>query len=102
MMLLRLSSISTPKKAGVFLLFLSALAHAESVPQVPGAERLLDVLTIRPEYNQIVTAMLGSVYIADDLASALKLRSTHTQGATFVTLQGEIIDNQCVITGGML
>ena len=44
--------------------------------------------------------MLGSVYIADDLASALKLRSTHTQGVTFVTLQGEIIDNQCVITGG--
>lgn len=76
------------------------LSQTESVSQVPGAQRLLDVLTIQPEYFEIVTAILGSVYIADDLPAALKLHSTQIPGATFVTLQGEIIDNHCVITGG--
>ena len=72
-MLLRRSNNSNPAKAGGFPLSPLAFLQAEAVPQVPGAERLLDVLTIRPEYNDMVTAILGSVYIADDLPAALAL-----------------------------
>ncbi len=76
------------------------LSQANAGPQVPGAERLLDVLTIRPEYTTIVTAILGNIYIAENISAALELRTPEIPNATFVTFQGEIIDNLCVITGG--
>jgi len=78
----------------------AGLSLPNTAAHITGAERLIDVLNIRPEYNEIVTAILGNVYIADDLTAALKMRTDQSPEVTFVTLQGEIIDSQCVITGG--
>jgi chromosome segregation protein len=90
----------TAQKSGRVSFIPVGLSHADTASQVPGAERLLDIITIRTEYNDIVSAFLGNIYITDDLPAALKLRTANYPNATFVTLQGEIIDSQCVITGG--
>jgi chromosome segregation protein len=76
------------------------LSQTDTTSQIQGTERLLDVLTIQPEYKEIITAFLGNVFIVEDLSTALQLRNSRNQHAVFVTLRGEILDNQCVITGG--
>ena len=89
----------TSHKSGRVSFIPVGLSRTDTASHVQGTERLLDVLTIQPEYEDIITAFLGNVFIVDDLSTALKLRNSQNQHAVFVTLRGELLDDQCVITG---
>ncbi len=73
---------------------------APEAEQMPDSVRLTEVLTIKAGYADMVNAILGSVYIVDDLPAALRLRAAYSPDAMLVTMQGETVDTLGIITGG--
>ena len=61
---------------------------------------MLELIGFDRHYDRIATYLLGDVIVVEDLRKALDLwRQTKTQ-KTLVTLDGEVIDPQGVVTGG--
>ena len=67
---------------------------------LPGVRELASELRIKEGYDSIVTCLLGDVFIADNLETALSAWKESGGYRTFVTAEGEIIDGQGVMTGG--
>ena len=67
---------------------------------LPGVRELVREIRIKEGYDSIVTCLLGDVFIADNLETALAAWKESGGYRTFVTAEGEIIDGQGVMTGG--
>jgi chromosome segregation protein len=61
---------------------------------------MLELIGFDRHYDRVAAYLLGDVVVVEDLRKALELwRQTKTQ-KTLVTLEGEVIDPQGVVTGG--
>jgi chromosome segregation protein len=61
---------------------------------------MLELIGYDRQYDEVAAYLLGDVLVVEDLERALALwRETHTS-KTIVTLEGEVIDPQGVVTGG--
>jgi chromosome segregation protein len=61
---------------------------------------MLELIGYDRQYDEVASYLLGDVLVVEDLERALTLwRETHTS-KTIVTLDGEVIDPQGVVTGG--
>ncbi len=77
----------------------SAPGTSPNPPPAP-AMRLLDVVGVRAGFAQVAQALLGNVYLVDDLDGALGLWNGGGAGWTFVTPAGETLVASGAITGG--
>lgn len=62
--------------------------------------RLSDLIQTREEYRPILEHLLGRVVLVRDLETALHLHGNSQFQGTVVTLKGEVIDPQGLVTGG--
>ena len=65
-----------------------------------GGRKLLELIVVRQGYEQVAQALLGNVFVVDDLDRALALWSADTSGAIFVTPAGETVSAAGVVAGG--
>ncbi len=65
-----------------------------------GAKELIGEVRIKEGYSSIVNCLLGDSIVVDTLEDALELWRSGAQYRTIVTIDGEIIDPQGIITGG--
>ncbi|MFQ5351735.1 MAG: chromosome segregation protein SMC, partial [Candidatus Binatia bacterium] len=70
----------------------------DNVP--PGFSRLTDHLAVREGYDQVVKTLVRDVVVADSLGEATGQWRMNGYHATFVTLDGETVNRQGVVTGG--
>ncbi|NMB74176.1 MAG: chromosome segregation protein SMC [Myxococcales bacterium] len=75
---------------------------AETVhgPGVIGPMRTL--MAFEPQYEGVVRYLLGDVVVVEDLSSALAVWRSNGHKATLVTLDGEVLEPEGVLTGGSL
>ena len=73
----------------------------------PGSPMLLDYVSTSPKYAAMINALLGDTVIVEDLNKALsnwkKMQDTpgkNGKGSCFVTVDGDIVDQMGVISGG--
>ncbi len=66
----------------------------------PGAKDLLSEIKIKEGYDNVVSCILGDALVVPDLESALDVWKQNGAYKTIVTLDGEVIDPQGIITGG--
>jgi chromosome segregation protein len=66
----------------------------------PGTKDLLSEVKVKEGYGKIVSCLLGDVLVVDDLAAALDIWRRNGIYKTLVTLDGEVVDQQGIITGG--
>mgnify|MGYP001602977859 CR=1 FL=1 len=66
----------------------------------PGAQELINQVRIKDGYYPIARYLLGDVFLVNNLNDAVLLWKSNGIDKTFVTLDGEMIDQQGVITGG--
>src|SRR3990170_2936214 len=66
----------------------------------PNTEELLEHVRIKDGYYPIAQYLLGDVLLVHNLNDAIELWRSNGLDKTFVTLEGEMVDNQGVITGG--
>ncbi len=77
-----------------------------SAPKFPAAAEpwargpLLDLVTVAPEYEGLARCLLGDVFVVETLDDALGLWSANGMRATLVTLEGETVSPEGVISGG--
>ncbi|MBI3768990.1 MAG: chromosome segregation protein SMC [Deltaproteobacteria bacterium] len=69
-------------------------------PIPTGARRLLDVIGVRPGYEDVAEALLANVVLAPDLDTALTLWRANGGAWTLVTPSGETIDATGAVAGG--
>ncbi|MCF8722900.1 chromosome segregation protein [Nitrospina gracilis] len=62
--------------------------------------RLADLIQTREEYRPILNHLLGHVVLVRDLETALQLHGHSEFQGSVVTLKGEVIDDEGVVTGG--
>jgi chromosome segregation protein len=62
--------------------------------------KLADLVKTREEYKSVFEHLLNNVVLVRDLETALKLHSHDEFQGTVVTLDGEVIDAQGLVTGG--
>ncbi|HXJ33988.1 MAG TPA: chromosome segregation protein SMC [Candidatus Eisenbacteria bacterium] len=67
---------------------------------VPPGRRLVDELQVDGQHWGLAEALLGSVLLADDLDSAMRLWRDAAHAVTVVTMAGEAIDPLGAVTGG--
>ncbi|TWJ13513.1 chromosome segregation protein SMC [Geobacter argillaceus] len=81
----------------------SFLLPSVSVPPagdgLSGADRLLDLVRILPEYQERIAPFLRDVYLAEDLNAGLELTRRHPH-LTFVTPQGDLACAGGMVAGG--
>jgi chromosome segregation protein len=65
-----------------------------------GTRRLLDVIGVRPGYEDVAEALLANVVLAPDLDAALALWRANGGAWTLVTPHGETIDTTGAVAGG--
>jgi len=61
---------------------------------------MLELIGFDRHYDQVAAYLLGDVMVVEDLRKALDLWRHTRSGKTLVTLDGEVIDPQGVVTGG--
>lgn len=66
----------------------------------PGAKELIREVSVKDDFGAIMHSLLGDVLVVDDLRTALELWRQNGFYRTLVTLNGEIINPQGIITGG--
>jgi chromosome segregation protein len=66
----------------------------------PQAERLLDHVDVQEDYADVARALLGHVSLAEDLDTAVARFNRNGGFQTIVTLKGETVSCQGMITGG--
>jgi chromosome segregation protein len=62
--------------------------------------RLLDLLHVAPEYRELAHSLLGDVFVVETLENALDVWQRNGIHATLVTLDGETLSPEGVISGG--
>jgi len=62
--------------------------------------KLADLVETREEYKSVFEHLLNNVVLVRDLETALKLHGNNEFEGTVVTLDGEVIDAQGLVTGG--
>ena len=62
--------------------------------------KLADLVETREEYKTVFDHLLNNVVLVRDLETALKLHGNSEFEGTVVTLDGEVIDGQGLVTGG--
>ena len=62
--------------------------------------KLADLVKTREEYKTVFDHLLNNVVLVRDLETALKLHGNNEFEGTVVTLDGEVIDAQGLVTGG--
>ena len=62
--------------------------------------KLADLVKTREEYKTVFDHLLNNVVLVRDLETALKLHANNEFEGTVVTLDGEVIDGQGLVTGG--
>ncbi|MFN8790557.1 MAG: chromosome segregation protein SMC [Bdellovibrionales bacterium] len=66
----------------------------------PGVRALLkDVVQASEKFQPAIQKLLGQIAVAESLSAALELRMQYP-GWTFVTLDGDVLDSQGILTGG--
>ncbi len=63
---------------------------------------LLDLVKIKPDYQPVGEYLLGDVLVVNKLAQALKLWKDQKHSMTLVTLEGEVVSDSGVMSGGSL
>lgn len=61
---------------------------------------LLEKVRFSDDYKQIAQYLFGDCILVEDLQKALRLWNDGVEDATLVTLQGEVIDQAGILTGG--
>ncbi len=66
------------------------------------AERLINHVSTNPEYNHIINSLIGHVFLAEDVHSALELWHTPNGPVkkTIVTPEGDLVSSLGIIVGG--
>ncbi|MCG3172514.1 MAG: Chromosome partition protein Smc [Myxococcota bacterium] len=64
--------------------------------------RVMDVVSYRDEYREVVNYLLGDVSVVETLPRALEMWNANGYSRTLVTLDGEIINPQGVVSGGSM
>ena len=64
------------------------------------AASLNSLLEVKVIERDLMDSMLHEVYVAADLAEALRLKKRNGNGACFATLEGDYVDSSGAITGG--
>lgn len=64
------------------------------------AASLNSLLEVKVIEKDLMDSMLHEVYVAADLAEALRLKKRNGNGACFATLEGDYVDSSGAITGG--
>ncbi|GIL16280.1 MAG: chromosome partition protein Smc [Oligoflexia bacterium] len=78
----------------------SGVAHRAPAPSGEGVQAILkDVVTASDKFSQSVSFLLDGVAIVDSIRTALMLRPKH-EGWTFVTMDGDTLTADGVLTGG--
>ena len=67
-------------------------------PKIIG--KAVDLVKTAEEYSSILERILGNTVITEDLETAISLHETEEFSGTIVTLSGEVIDEQGLVTGG--
>ncbi len=89
---------------GTFIPLDMTLAPETKFPDLdqPGViGKLLDKVEIKHEFARVAKYLLGDVVVVKDLATAVELHKAHKNlRKTYVTLEGERVDGNGVMTGG--
>jgi chromosome segregation protein len=96
-----LASATSSDPAFVSMPAVDSDAIAAAWPKGEGVRGpMLELIGYDRQYDEVAAYLLGDVLVVEDLERALALwRETHTT-KTIVTLEGEVIDPQGVVTGG--
>ncbi|MBI3757918.1 MAG: chromosome segregation protein SMC [Deltaproteobacteria bacterium] len=81
----------------------SGNGHASSHGHLFGAEGvqpLLEVLNVDPRYRTVAESLLGEAVLAPSLEVAFQLWQQNGALHTFVTLEGDVISSQGIVSGG--
>jgi chromosome segregation protein len=65
-----------------------------------GITPLLDLLTVDPRYRTVAETLLGDAVLVPDLQAGFRLWRQNGVHSTFVTLEGDVITSQGVVSGG--
>ncbi len=68
--------------------------------QIPADQRLLQHVTVNPNYQSIVEALLGHVAVVPAMADALALFNRNGRVQTIVTQNGDVVSHQGLLIGG--
>ena len=74
--------------------------RAEESNAYPNTQELISQVKVRDDYQPIARYLLGDVLLVNNLNDAIALWKSNGLDKTFVTLDGEMVDPQGVITGG--
>ncbi len=85
------------------------LTEMEQLPLVPlqleapeGCLRAVDVVDCAPEHDRLKRFLLADVFICDSMAAALSLWARNPGERTFVSVEGEVVDKEGIVSGGQL
>ncbi len=65
-----------------------------------GGQSLLEVLNVDPRYRTVAESLLGEAVLVPNLEAGFQLWQQHGALHTFVTLDGDLISSQGVVSGG--
>ncbi|MFA6309701.1 MAG: chromosome segregation protein SMC, partial [Clostridia bacterium] len=61
-----------------------------------------ELVTVKPEYKEIILNLLGRVIVVNDLSCAIKVAKNFSYGYKIVTVDGDIINTGGSMTGGSI
>jgi chromosome segregation protein len=61
-----------------------------------------ELVTVKPEYKEIILNLLGRVIVVNDLGCAIKVAKNFSYGYKIVTIDGDIINTGGSMTGGSI
>jgi len=71
---------------------------AQQVP--PGCRRMVDMLSAKAGFAEVLDALFGRVLLTEDLATAVSAFRSSPDAGIWVTRSGDLIDERGVVTGG--
>lgn len=78
----------------------SMQSEPTGLPHEDGATPLLNVLTVDPRYRTVAESLLGEAVLVPSLEFGFQLWQQNGVQRTFVTLDGDVISSQGVVSGG--
>ncbi len=61
---------------------------------------LIDLVEVEPEYNRVISFLLGDVVVVPDISTAIDIWRSNGHRKMLVTLDGEVLDPVGVLSGG--
>ncbi len=65
-----------------------------------GSRFLRDLVSVPEAYRRLIDSLLGETILVDTLESAISAWRNNGHGHSFVTLDGDMVDEKGVVTGG--